>query len=272
MNDKIKQTLNQIIEHFKNGDIPEAVSLACYPIPNTPSIKWSFLNRTLMFLAGTGDGRGFRQWQEVNRWVKSGAKAFYILVPCFRKEIDDDGEEKTVLYYFRCAPVFKYEDTDGEPIDHHKIEVPDLPLIKRAFEWGISVKAIPGEYKCYGYYSHDRKEIILASPEEKVFFHELAHASHARILGGLKTKQDPIQEIVAELAAQSLYRIVGKREADTTGNSFKYIEAYAANLKMSAHTACLFVLNETEKVLTNILKGDDHESVGKVPGTSDDAA
>ena len=44
-----------------------------------------------------------------------------------------------------------------------------------AQEWGISVKAIPGNYRYSGYFSQDRREIGLASKEETVFFHELAH-------------------------------------------------------------------------------------------------
>ena len=63
MNDKVKNVLNTIIDKFKSGDIPQAVALATFPIPDTPSANWSFTNRTLMFISGTGDARGFRQWK-----------------------------------------------------------------------------------------------------------------------------------------------------------------------------------------------------------------
>jgi predicted SprT family Zn-dependent metalloprotease len=89
-----------------------------------------------------------------------------------------------------------------------------------------------------------------------VFFHELAHAAHGRIKGGLKNGQDPLQEIIAELSAQALCRMVGKKDKDSTGNSYQYIERYAKDIGMSAHNACLKVLKETEKVLTLILKGE----------------
>jgi len=255
MNDRVKNVLNTIVEKFKSGEIPEAVAMASYPIPDIPSAKWSFTNRTLMFLAGTGDARGFRQWKKVNRWVRKGAKAIYILVPCFGKQIADDGEEKEFLRYFKLSPVFMCEDTEGEPLDYQQIELPDLPLIKRAEEWGVSVKAVPGNYLYRGYYSSLRMEIGLATPEEKVFFHELAHAGHEKVKGKLKSGQDPLQEIVAELSAQALCRLVGKNLADTTGSSFKYIEKYADKLNLSPYSACLKVLGETEKVLNLILKG-----------------
>ena len=49
--------------------------------------------------------------------------------------------------------------------------------------------------------------------------------------------------------------MVGKKDKDTTGNSYKYIERYAKDINLSAHNACLKVLKETEKVLNLILKG-----------------
>jgi len=172
MNKRVKNVLNAIVEKFKSGEIPEAVAMASYPIPDIPSAKWSFTNRTLMFLSGTGDARGFLQWRKADRRVKKGAKAIYILVPCFAKNIDDEkGEEKKVLQYFKPSPVFMCEDTEGKPLDYQKIKLPKLPLVERAQEWGISVKAVPGNYSYRGYYSPCRMEIALATPEEKIFFH-----------------------------------------------------------------------------------------------------
>jgi hypothetical protein len=255
MNNRVRQVLDVIVEKFKSGEIPEAVAMASFPVPDTPSSKWSFVNRTLMFLSGTADARGFRQWKQVNRWVRKGAKAIHILVPCFKKEVDDEtGEEKEVLRFFKSMPVFMYEDTEGEELDYRNIELPELPLMDKAKEWGISVKAIPGNYRFSGYYSPKRQEIALATPEEKTFFHELAHAGHERIKGSLITGQEPLQEIVAELSAQALCRLVGKQTNDTTGNSFRYIERYADKVKLTPHAACLKVLSETENVLNLILK------------------
>lgn len=255
MNYKVRQVLNVIVEKFKSGEIPEAVAMASFPVPDIPSSKWSFTNRTLMFLAGTADARGFRQWTEVKRQVKKGAKAIYILVPCFKREVDDEtGEEREVLTFFKSAPVFMYEDTQGQELDYKNTRLPELPLLDKARQWGISVKAIPGNYQFRGYYSPKRQEIALASPEERVFFHELAHASHEKVKGSLDNGQDPLQEIVAELSAQALCRLVGKQTDNSIGNSYRYIERYAGEIKMSPYSACLKVLAETEKVLNLILK------------------
>jgi len=262
MNTKVKQVLSGILDKFKDGSVPEAIAFASYPAADVPSAKWSFFNRTIMFMCGmTADARGYRQWNEAGRFVKKGSEAFHILVPCFGKVKDEEsGDESFVLRFFKAAPVFRYEDTDGEPIDYEQIELPDLPLIERAEEWGISVKAVPGNYRFYGAYSMDRKEIALATAQEGVFFHELAHAGHEKIKGELKSGQDPFQEIVAELSAQALCRLVGKKAQDTIGNSYRYIEKYAEKLNLSPHSACIKVLSETEKVLHLILK-DRKESI-----------
>lgn len=256
MKDKIRQTLNGILDRFRSNNIPEAIAYSTFPIPDIPSAKWSLLNRILMFLAGTRDARGFRQWNKTSRYVKKGSKAFYILVPNIKKVEDEETREETqVLKGFLCKPVFRYEDTDGEPLEYLELELPRLPLIERAEEWGVTVQTIPGNYSYYAYYSPDRKEIRLATKDECVFFHELSHCAHDRIKGALKAGQDPLQEIIAELSAQALCRIVGKQPQDTLGNSYQYIESYAAKLKISPYTACLRVMSETEKVLKLILKG-----------------
>jgi len=253
MNEKVKQALDSIIQRFKEGDIPEAVAFSTFPIPNIPAARWSLLNRIIMFFAGTSDARGYRQWQQVDRHVKRGAKAFTILAPRFiRKEGEDGGEAKSVLVGFLAVPVFRVEDTDGKPLDYQNIELPELPLMEVAQEWGISIKAIPGNYRYLGYFSQDRKQIALATKEESVFFHELSHAAHQRVLGELKQGQDWKQEIVAELAASALCKIVGKT-FNYLGNHYRYIEAYAKGANLTPWQFFLNVTGTTEKVLNLII-------------------
>jgi antirestriction protein ArdC len=257
MNEKIAAVLDSILNAFESGNIPDAVAVASFPpITGIPSEKWSWKNRLIQFIHGTADSRGFNQWKEANRYVKKGSKALYILVPLFKKVKDEDTEEeKQVLTSFRASPVFRVEDTDGEPLEYQQIELPDLPLLDRARELGVSVKAVPGDFRYYGYYTPDSKEIALATPEEKTFFHELAHYADHIIKGHLKPGQHPFQEITAELSAQALARICGRSMKDTTGNSFRYIRSYAEEVGMSPHTACLNVLSDTEKILALILHG-----------------
>ena len=259
MNNKVRAVLENILERFKSGDIPSTIAYATFPIPEIPSARWSFLNRFVMCLSGTSDARGFRQWHRAGRSVKKGAKAIYILVPQLVKIIDanDEDAEKIVLKGFTTQPVFRVDDTEGEPLDYEKeIPLPDLPFMERAREWGISVSAVPMSFKAYGVYRANAKEILLATSEETVFFHELSHAAYDRAVEKLKPGQLWNQEVAAELSAQVLCRLVGKKPHDTLGNSYRYIESYARESGLSSLSACLSVLDSVEKVLAVILKAD----------------
>ena len=114
-----------------------------------------------------------------NRSVKKGARAIYILVPRVTRREKDNEEQ--IITGFLAKPVFRYEDTNGEPLKNTTLKLPDLPLLEKAREWKISVKAVPGNYRYYGYFSEGKNEIALATTEETVFFHELAHAAYARL-------------------------------------------------------------------------------------------
>ncbi len=158
------------------------------------------------------------------------------------------------------VPVFRIEDTNGKPVEYQKLIVPELPLLKRASEWGISVKAVAGSSYFYGAYAQSRKEIVLASPEESVFFHELCHSAHHRIMGNLTPGQDWRQEIVAELGAIVLCKLIGKEPDKALGNGYRYITHYAVKAKLSPYAAALRVLSDTEQVLGIILSQDSEST------------
>jgi len=247
---KALNQLNKLVEAFKSGEIGPIVEYNAIPSLDVPCSKWSLQNRILVALAGTSDARGYRQWREVGRHVKKGAKAIYILVPRLVKEEDEEtGEERVVLKGFLERPVFRVEDTEGEPLEYQKFEPPEPPpLIDVAERYGISVKyeVFLGGY--YGDYSPTSKEIRLRVKDAKVFFHELAHAAHDRIIGGLKGGQHPRQEAVAELVATVLARLYGW---DYSGNCWEYIKYYAKG--KDPIQLCLSVLSDCEKVLKEIL-------------------
>lgn len=270
MNFKVKAVLEGILERFKSGDIPQAIAYVTFSTVVIPSNKWSFTNRLIMYIGNTTDARGIRQWNQVGRKVKKGAKAIYILVPRLIKNTSNESleTERVILKGFLAKPVFRVEDTEGEPLDTGKeMILPDLPLMEKAKEWGISVCATSWDKETYGAYIARSKQIFLATPEEIVFFHELSHAAYDRAVGKLRPGQCWDQEIVAELSAQVLCRIVGKNPQDHLGTSYRYIDRYARAAGLSPLSACLKVLDNVHKVLTLILdlgkggKGDFGPSV-----------
>ncbi|WP_372364790.1 ArdC-like ssDNA-binding domain-containing protein [Candidatus Uabimicrobium sp. HlEnr_7] len=255
----IQKTLQYIIHLFSEGNVPQAIKIATFPKLDIPSSNWSLSNRILMYLRNTEDARTWKQWQKAQRQVKKEEKAFYIFAPRKYKVKckDDNGEEneKYVLKGFSVVPVFTVEQTEGEILDYQQLELPRFPLLEKAQDWNIDVSAIGFSSDYYGYYqsSGEQEKIRLASPHEIVFFHELAHSSHRRVLGKLKNGQNEEQEIVAELSAQVLAQIVGTQIESTLGNSFLYIKSYAQRMGKDVGVACLSVLSQVEKVLHLIL-------------------
>ena len=275
MNENVQKALQTILERFRSGDIPKAIAFSLFPIQEIPSAKWSLMNRLLMFMAHTRDARGIGQWNRIGRKVKKGSKAIYILVPLFVQEKDEKtGEEVRSLRGFMGRPVFRVEDTEGQPLSYGSdVPLPEFPLMERAREWNIQVSGYEGPAGIYGAYSPERKEISLATAEEKVFFHELAHAAHEKVIGRLQSGQLWTQEIVAELSAQALCFLVGKRPNVTLGNSFRYIDRYAKAAGLSAIAACLRVIDDAEKVLSLILgkeQGNEEKAAIKSKGGRDE--
>lgn len=258
MTSNVKSVLDSIIEVFQSGKIPEAIAISTFPRIVCPCQNWSLLNRILVYLSNTDDARGYKQWQEAKRFVKKGAKAFSILVPIFKKEKIQNGDDVPVISGFMPAPVFRFEDTDGDQLDYQKITLPNLPLLERAKELGVDVIPAPGNERFRGYYSPSKKIIALASPDECIFFHELCHRADHIIKGKMELKQDPIQEITAELGSLVLCQIVGLDGTKHIGNSYKYINAYSKELKLSPQVACLRVISEVEKIINYILKGESN--------------
>jgi len=252
--EKAKECLQRIVDLFKEGNIPKALAVATIP-PQTdiPSAKWSVGNRVLQFLADTSDARGFRQWQKAGRKVKKGSKAFCILGPNSRviKETDENGKEieKVIVTGFHAIPIFRAEDTDGEPLPYEPATPPLLADVAEHFGLSVSYQTFASRY--YGYYQDGAKRIVLASHEPKVFFHELAHAAHQRIEGNLKGGQIPSQEIIAELTAATLAQMYCP-EANL-GFSYEYVKAYAGKSKKTIERACLVVINTVGVVLDEIL-------------------
>ena len=246
--EKAKQQLGALVDAFRSGKIGKVVERTVIPMPDVPCAKWSLCNRVLVGLAGTDDARGYRQWKEVDRQVKKGTRALYIMVPRV-KAVEDEhtGDRELVTVGFLFAPVFRYEDTEGEPIPRPQLEPRELPPLYELSEgFGVSVKYQGHLGRAYGSFRPGEQRITLESHDQTVFWHELAHAAHLQVNGTLKSGQDPKQEAVAELAATVIAGLYG---SDWSGNCWQYIASYTGD----PLTLCLSVLSDVEKVLAEIL-------------------
>jgi hypothetical protein len=251
--EKTAKTVDQILEAFEKGDLPEAIAYSTFTPPeNIPAAKWSRHNRALAFLQGTGDARGFNQWKAAGRSVKKGSHAIHILGPYLVKKgknEKDEDELQCIGYY--GIPVFRVEDTEGDELDYIQFDTKTLPLANVAAKWGLEVKSGAFTEVYYAYYSNNRKEIVMATKEETVFYHELAHAAHYRIDPDIGSATKLEKEVIAELSAAALARLAGKH--DTLGNHFNYIKGYAAAAKLTPVKACMKVLDKCISVIELII-------------------
>lgn len=257
-NKSANTALHRILEAFESGNIPKAIAYSTFTPPsNIPAFKWSQKNRVLAYLQGTGDARGFNQWKEAGRFVKKGSRSVYILGPVIRKSTasqvesaDEDSEEASRCIGYFGIPVFRMEDTEGDPLEYVNLDTKTLPLADVAEKWGLSVIAGSFNGAYYGYYSPNRNEIVMATSEEKTFLHELAHAAHYRIDPAAADIPKWQKEIIAELSAGALLYMLGK-EAQI-GNHYQYIKHHAEEAKLNPLKACMKILDVCLLVISAI--------------------
>ena len=255
--EKAQESLDKVVKRFEDGDLSPIREIALLKrSAEVPFDRWSFSNRVIAFFQSDSlDLRGYRQWEEVNRTVKKGAKASYILAPIMAKVGDEYDEEsgETVpikrCVNFKAIPVLKYDDTDGEEVDYGYSKIEPPPLLNVAEKFGIEInyQELIG---AYGSANLDTGNIRLATDDEAIFFHELAHSIRVKsgLIGtGLTKEQYAREEVIAQFTATVLADIYGM---DISGESWKYIAHYVDNpLPFIAN-----VLSDVDKVLQEIGK------------------
>lgn len=251
--DRVAEATQSLLDAWESGEMPAAITRSTIARQGEllPCEKWSLSNYLLMIFSGTEDARGFRQWEQVGRKVKKGSKALYILGPCIiQKKDEKTGEKHPVLIGFKSIPVFRVEDTEGEPVEYPDYSPPAQPPLAQVAEaWGLKVTYGARSGGFYGWYNGH--EIHLVTHDVKTFFHELAHAAHERVAGKLKGGQDAHQEIVAETTAAVLCRLYGYEGWEVHARD--YVATYAGVEPKQVAKKMLKHLSDIQKCLELIL-------------------
>lgn len=119
----------------------------------------------------------YKKWQELNRQVKKGSKAYEMYVPVFKKEIDEKtGEETERMFFIVKKAWFSVSDTDGDQaLD--KTETPEFSL-SRTME-NLNIKMLQFDYVNGNIQGYCAKEGIAINPVAqhpiKTALHEIAH-------------------------------------------------------------------------------------------------
>jgi hypothetical protein len=223
---KAQGAIDNVVAKFQAGDLSPIVAIARTQLdPASPAGRWSFSNKVLAYSqTGTLECRGYRQWGKAGRQVKKGSRAAFILGPRMVKVEDKEtGEDKMVLRGWVGIPVFGLADTEGDPIPGYEPrELPPLMEVAErldlAVTWGPMAEAL-------GNCTTEGTKVTVGTHDAAVFFHELAHAIHARLNGRLRGGQHEDQEVLAEFCACVLMHLYGHE--DRSGNAWRYIAGYS---------------------------------------------
>ncbi len=258
--ERAEQAAQNVLRVWESGELPSLIAKSFLAATSAaPCSKWSLGNRILMLVQGTCDARGFNQWKEAGRHVSKGSHAIYILGPCLVTREDSEGNETRALVGFRGIPVFRFEDTEGEPLASSDYTPDALPPLQDvAARIGVKVSYCPLLGDFLGRYMPGRKAIELCTHEASTWFHELAHAVDD-YLGSMKranTRADAAYkdgEVVAEFTAAALCSLYGIAYEH---NALRYIEGY----RKDAAKAVTRLFARIEAVLTFMLSNETSEA------------
>jgi hypothetical protein len=213
---------------------------------------------------------GFRAWRNLNRSVRRGEKAIWILAPMVGPKGDGGEEDGRPIRGFRYVPVFDIAQTDGDdpPEVCTMLGGPDPDrlydrLSAVACSIGFTVEDHEFADATNGDCSATVKRIRIEArnpPAQRVktLAHELAHAL---------LHEDVQNRALAELEAESTAYVVGQAMGmDTGGYSFGYVAIWAgggAEAIAGIRTSC----DRIQKAASAIVRQLDPDK-GPVPSTT----
>ncbi|MCU1491608.1 MAG: hypothetical protein JWM85_3013 [Acidimicrobiaceae bacterium] len=175
---------------------------------------------------------GFNAWRTLNRFVRKGEKAIWILAPMVYKSPDaKEREAERVIRGFKFVPVFDIAQTDGEalPTICNRLDGEDpgehyAALLRVACSIGFTVEDHEFAGSTNGDCSHSEHRIRVERRNDpaqrvKTLAHEIAHAL-------LHEEFD--SRALAELEAESTAYVVCQALGLDSGNySFGYVATWA---------------------------------------------
>ncbi|MEP7010177.1 MAG: hypothetical protein ABJC13_07625 [Acidobacteriota bacterium] len=259
-NEKIQAIAHDLLTAFQTGALPAALAQVFIRRDiEVPSKHWTWTNRTVGILRGHVYAAGFRQWEQLGRNVKKGARSFYILAPRLKKDEDGSQEsgnaDRRVLIGYQPIAVFGYLQTHGKPLPGAEDEaafLSALPLIEVALAWGLSVGtySIRDSPEALGYFSAG-VGIGLATENLSTWAHELVHAADHRL--GTHTGQGLASEVVAELGGAILLECLGHPDKSDPGGAYRYIEIYCKKHDRKVLPVCTELLERTCRCVSYLL-------------------
>ena len=168
----------------------------------------------------------YKRWGKVNRNVKYGSKALYILAPIFYDEEQDDGTVERKMW-FKKVPVFDLSQTEGEKfeIDYVKYDgnISFQEIVDRT-----SIPVIESNKELTRGYTDGKKIWVSVhiSDAQKicVLFHEMAH-----YYLHFDKDRNELTSATKELEAEAISYMVSSMLGIVNDESAAYIRNWAGN-------------------------------------------
>jgi antirestriction protein ArdC len=185
---------------------------------------------------------GFNRWKELGRYVNKGEHGIRIFAPCpYRKTVVDEetGEEtEKTITYFKVVTVFDVSQTSGKPLPGLEDEsgpVRETIAGEALYNRLLAVSLVPvrfGECRGDGYYSIDKREIVLAAglkgdQRAGTLLHELAHALAFQTGEQRRHRRSGDEEYVkGEIVAEGAAFVAGSYFGVEVPGSFDYVAGW----------------------------------------------
>ena len=253
-NNQYKKAKGKVLNILSDDKKLPSIVARVFNIPhNIPCRGYSLLNKIIIGGHHTFDVRGYRAWQKVGRNVKKGSKAIYIFAPIIKKIKNENKEDKEerIIKGFRMVPVFRVEDTEGEPLDYDIPKTPSLPFIDVAKHLNIDISAKFFLGKTLGSCYYKSRKIHLMSPAELIWLHEFTHQIHADIVGNEKMEKmsSSYIELVANFGSLVLATLMGYEIT-----KMEYTKLFINDIKKYKFSEIQKCLSDTEKITNYILE------------------
>ena len=240
----LKKHLQEGMVNYLQGDVFKAYLEFVSKLPS-----YSFRNVQLLYNQNPNITyvMGYKQWTELERFVKKGEKSLKIYKPFERivKDkngnpiLDENGKEQKETF-FKLVPVFDISQTDGKEVAkliyNLETELNDPKLftamyqaLKTCTTAKIKFVKFPEDNQANGYYLPETNDIIIRQGlfpvmTIKTLLHEITH-SHLHTLGVGSSLERQQAEFEAESTA---YIVANHFGIDTSEYTFGYLASWTS--------------------------------------------
>jgi hypothetical protein len=262
---EIKPDWNELLEAAL--DIPGNVG-------NTYRRLYDYSMGNLAFLLAQGvtpqPVASYDRWKQVDRHVKRGAKARYILRPItvkLKDELDDEGNPKSLQTFKAVKSVFPLEDTEGEPLPP-PLELPIWSQERCLGNMAIKLVEFANFYgNAQGYSAVGEIAINpIAVRPEATLFHELGHHACKHLERSIEEygMHRGVFEFEAEGTAHLVMKELDRLTPEVANKQRGYMQSWTKGAVKPSNASVRTIFKATDKILrsgreSSIIDTDTYE-------------